>query len=204
MTLNKDVAKSRLRMANPWHLLATGFGSGLSPIVPGTVGSLAAIPFWWVMTLLPWQLYSLVVLMGICVGVYLCHRTASDMGVHDHGSIVWDEFIGMWITLMALPSDELAVGRSSALCFSVFWICGSRGRFAGSIVMCTAVWELWSMILLPGSLLRRFCMGWGWCFNAPGAHECAPYRKRCHECVAAGRSPGMRSPQPELPYMGCL
>jgi phosphatidylglycerophosphatase A len=104
LTLNKDVAKGRLRMANPWHLLATGFGSGLSPIMPGTAGSIAAIPFWWLMTLLPLQLYSLLVLIGISVGVYLCHRTARDMGVHDHGSIVWDEFIGMWITLMAIPA----------------------------------------------------------------------------------------------------
>ena len=87
---HKDVAKSRLKMSNPWHLLAVGFGSGLSPIVPGTMGSLAAIPFWYLMTFLPWQLYSLVVMLGICIGVYLCHQTAKDMGVHDHGSIVWD------------------------------------------------------------------------------------------------------------------
>lgn len=84
---HKDVAKSRLKMSNPWHLLAVGFGSGLSPIVPGTMGSLA-------------------VMLGICIGVYLCHQTAKDMGVHDHGSIVWDEFIGMWITLMALPTND--------------------------------------------------------------------------------------------------
>ncbi len=58
----------------------------------------------------PWQLYSLVVMMSICIGVYLCHRTAKDMGTHDHGSIVWDEFVGMWITLMALPTPGLAVG----------------------------------------------------------------------------------------------
>lgn len=69
------------------------------------MGSLAAIPFWYLMTL-PWQLYSLVVMLGICIGVYLCHQTAKDMGVHDHGSIVWDEFIGMWITLMALPTND--------------------------------------------------------------------------------------------------
>ena len=48
-------------------------------------------------------------MMSICIGVYLCHRTAKDMGTHDHGSIVWDEFVGMWITLMALPTG-LAVG----------------------------------------------------------------------------------------------
>ena len=88
-----------------WSLMG-GFGSGLSPIVPGTMGSLAAIPFWYLMTFLPWQLYSLVVMLGICIGVYLCHQTAKDMGVHDHGSIVWDEFIGMWITLMALPTND--------------------------------------------------------------------------------------------------
>ena len=49
---------------------------------------------------------KLVVMLGICIGVYLCHQTAKDMGVHDHGSIVWDEFIGMWITLMALPTND--------------------------------------------------------------------------------------------------
>ena len=103
---SRDEALSRLSMRNPWHLLATGFGSGLSPVVPGTMGSLAAIPFWYLMTFLPWQLYSLVVMMSICIGVYLCHRTAKDMGTHDHGSIVWDEFVGMWITLMALPTMD--------------------------------------------------------------------------------------------------
>jgi len=102
----KDVAKSRLKMSNPWHLLATGFGSGLSPWMPGTAGSLAAIPFWYLLNLLPQDLYSLALLLGISIGVYLCHRTAKDMGVHDHGSIVWDEFIGMWITLMAIPVNS--------------------------------------------------------------------------------------------------
>ncbi|STF44235.1 phosphatidylglycerophosphatase A [Escherichia coli] len=77
---HKDVAKSRLKMSNPWHLLAVGFGSGLSPIVPGTMGSLAAIPFWYLMTFLPWQLYSLVVMLGICIGVYLCHQTGERHG----------------------------------------------------------------------------------------------------------------------------
>lgn len=106
MPANNDVAKRRLKMSNPWHLLATGFGSGLSPYLPGTVGSLASIPFWYLMTGLPPDVYSLVVMFGICIGVYLCHRTAKDMGVHDHGCIVWDEFIGMWITLMAIPVNR--------------------------------------------------------------------------------------------------
>ena len=117
---SKDVAKSRLRLSNPWHLLAIGFGSGLSPIMPGTAGSIAAIPFWWLMTFLPLQIYSLLVLIGISVGVYLCHRTAKDMGVHDHGSIVWDEFIGMWITLMAIPAMSWQRVLAGVVIFRIF------------------------------------------------------------------------------------
>ncbi|PAV01304.1 phosphatidylglycerophosphatase A [Arsenophonus sp. ENCA] len=97
-------AKSRLNLSNPWHLLATGFGSGLSPIIPGTMGSLAAIPFWLLMYwLLPVWLYWFIILFGFVVGIVICQRTSDDMQVHDHGSIVWDEFIGMWMTLMVIP-----------------------------------------------------------------------------------------------------
>lgn len=97
-------AKSRLKLSNPWHLLATGFGSGLSPIIPGTMGSLAAIPFWLLMYgLLPVRLCWFIILFGFIVGIVICQRTSDDMQVHDHGSIVWDEFIGMWMTLMVIP-----------------------------------------------------------------------------------------------------
>lgn len=99
----KAEAKKRLNMRNPWHLLATGFGSGLSPIIPGTMGSLAAIPFWLLMDKLPvWSCWVIIV-VGFWFGCWICERTSHDMRIHDHGSIVWDEFIGMWITLMAIP-----------------------------------------------------------------------------------------------------
>ncbi|MCW7764271.1 phosphatidylglycerophosphatase A [Photorhabdus luminescens] len=98
-----DKAKRRLRMSNPWHLLATGFGSGLSPVVPGTMGSAAAIPFWLLLIQLPEWICWLVIIVGMFCGIVICQRTSDDMKVHDHGSIVWDEFIGMWITLMAIP-----------------------------------------------------------------------------------------------------
>lgn len=113
MTSDKELARCRLKMSNPCHLLATGFGSGLFPWMPGTMGSLAAIPFWWLMRFLPLPMYVLLMMSGIALGIYLCHRTARDMGVHDHGCIVWDEFIGMWITLIAVPQAEwqwVAVG----------------------------------------------------------------------------------------------
>lgn len=156
----KDMAKSRLKMRNPWHLLATGFGSGLSPRMPGTAGSLAAIPFWYLMSFLPQDLYSLVVLLGISIGVYLCHRTAKDMGVHDHGSIVWDEFIGMWITLMAIPVNSWQWVLAGFLLFRVLDIWKPR-RSAGSIATCMAAWALWWMILSQELYLPLF-------FTAPG------------------------------------
>jgi phosphatidylglycerophosphatase A len=97
-------AKKKLRLTNPVHLLAVGLGSGLSPIMPGTMGSLLAIPIWWFcfqqLALGP---YIVMLIVATILGVYFCQRTAVDMGVHDHGSIVWDEFVGMWITLMVIP-----------------------------------------------------------------------------------------------------
>ncbi|MGP4123596.1 MAG: phosphatidylglycerophosphatase A [Sodalis sp. (in: enterobacteria)] len=99
-------AKRRINLTNPCHLLATGFGSGMFPWMPGTVGSLAAVPFWYLLVLLPWQLYSLAVMFSLCFGVYFCRQTARDMCVHDHNCIVWDEFVGMWITLMPLTVND--------------------------------------------------------------------------------------------------
>lgn len=101
---SRDEALSRLSMRNPWHLLATVFWQRLKPGGAGDDGLADGDPVLVSDDLSPWQLYSLVVMMSICIGVYLCHRTAKDMGTHDHGSIVWDEFVGMWITLMALPT----------------------------------------------------------------------------------------------------
>jgi len=116
----KDVAKSRLKMSNPWHLLATGFGSGLSPVMPGTMGSIAAIPFWYVLNLLPLEPYVVILLISCVVGIYICHRAAKDMGVHDHGSVVWDEFVGMWITLMAIPNNSWQWVLAGFLVFRLF------------------------------------------------------------------------------------
>jgi len=54
------------------------------------------------------------------VGIYICHRAAKDMGVHDHGSVVWDEFVGMWITLMAIPNNSWQWGLAGFLVFRIF------------------------------------------------------------------------------------
>ncbi|PLK59355.1 phosphatidylglycerophosphatase A [Candidatus Palibaumannia cicadellinicola] len=107
MILNSQSAKKRVELSNPLHLLATGFGSGMFYWMPGTAGSLVAILLWFLLrTLLPWPLDLLVVIFCIFLGIYVCHHTAYDMKVHDHSCIVWDEFVGMWLTLIALPMNN--------------------------------------------------------------------------------------------------
>ncbi|MBZ2190203.1 phosphatidylglycerophosphatase A [Alcanivorax sp. JB21] len=92
----------RPNMRNPVHFLAFGFGSGLAPKAPGTFGTLAAIPLWFLLTLLPLWGYLLGTAIVIAIGPYLCGRTSRDLGVHDHGGIVWDEFAGFLVTMLPL------------------------------------------------------------------------------------------------------
>ncbi|MBT0113901.1 MULTISPECIES: phosphatidylglycerophosphatase A [Vibrio] len=95
---------SLISLKNPWHLLATGFGSGLSPFIPGTMGTLAAVPLFLLLSQLPFTAYVIVVLISCVVGIQICQVTSADMKVHDHGSIVWDEFAGFWITMSIVPA----------------------------------------------------------------------------------------------------
>ncbi|WP_133012351.1 phosphatidylglycerophosphatase A [Marinomonas flavescens] len=90
---------------NPIHFLAFGLGSGAAPKAPGTFGTLAAvIPFYFILQHLTNQQYLLMLIITSIVGIYLCHKTAKDLGVHDHSGIVWDEFVGYWITMWLAPA----------------------------------------------------------------------------------------------------
>jgi phosphatidylglycerophosphatase A len=96
--------RSRVSLSNPVHFLALGFGSGLAAKMPGTFGTLAGLPLV-LLASLYLNLYSYLILtLIVCVvGVWLCAKTAEDLQVHDHPSIVWDEFAGMFITMLAVP-----------------------------------------------------------------------------------------------------
>jgi phosphatidylglycerophosphatase A len=90
---------------HPAHLIACGFGSGLSPFAPGTAGTLFA-----------WLSYPLLrhffvddlwfggfLVMMFALGVPACHLTGRKLGVADHGSIVWDEIVPFWAVLLLIP-----------------------------------------------------------------------------------------------------
>ena len=97
--LNRDDLKG-LKLSNPIHLAAVGFGSGLAPKAPGTFGTIAAIPLFYLLAQLSIEMYIAVLIVTSFAGFWFCHVTSDAMGVHDHKSIVWDEFVGYWITML--------------------------------------------------------------------------------------------------------
>lgn len=90
--------------SNFWHFLAFGFGTGLAKKAPGTWGTLAGLAVMPLLYMLPLLLALLFIGLASVFGFWLCGRVADDLGVHDHGGIVWDEMVGIWITLILLPN----------------------------------------------------------------------------------------------------
>jgi phosphatidylglycerophosphatase A len=90
---------------HPVQWLAFGFGSGLSPWAPGTAGTLLAVPLY--LLLAQWSLlaYTALVVMAALLGVWICGAASRQLQVHDHPGIVWDEFVGFWITMWAVPTN---------------------------------------------------------------------------------------------------
>ena len=102
-------------LSSPVHFLAFGFGSGLSPKAPGTAGTLAAIPLYLLLVQLPLLGYLLAVCLITLGGIWLCGESSRRLGVHDHGGIVWDEFAGFFVTMIAAPSGWVWIGLGFAL-----------------------------------------------------------------------------------------
>ena len=90
-------------LRDPVHILAFGFGTGLMPFAPGTFGSIPGVLLFWLT--LDLGLYVQLGIAGVMavVGIWICGESARRIGVHDHGGIVWDEIVGMYITLLVAP-----------------------------------------------------------------------------------------------------
>lgn len=92
-----------LRLSNPVHLLAAGFGCGLAPRAPGTAGTAAGVVLYLVLAPLPLAAYLGLTLGLFLLGVWICGRAARDLDAHDHPSIVFDEMIGYLVTMTGAP-----------------------------------------------------------------------------------------------------
>ena len=86
------------------YFLAFGLGSGLAPVAPGTAGSALGLLLFIPALYAPFPVQVVIIALGFVLGVWVSDRVAKHMEVNDPGGIVWDEFVGMWITLLWLPS----------------------------------------------------------------------------------------------------
>lgn len=101
--MKNSQSKVLFDLKQPVQFLALGFGSGLAPKAPGTFGTLAAVPLFLLLALLTPTYYLAAVIVMSVAGIYICGKAANDVGVHDHPAIVWDEFVGYFITMFMVP-----------------------------------------------------------------------------------------------------
>jgi phosphatidylglycerophosphatase A len=99
-------------LAHPAHFIALGFGTGLSPLAPGTVGTLLAFPLHAVLAY--WfapEWVGAAIAAFFLIGIWACGRTGRDLGVADHGGMNWDEivaFLGVLVLTPPVPAWQAA------------------------------------------------------------------------------------------------
>ncbi len=91
---------------HPAHAIALGFGAGLAPFAPGTVGTLVAWPVGWILggVMTPAVLLA-VLAAAFLAGMWACEITGQHLGVSDHSSMVWDEIVAFLLILAIVPRD---------------------------------------------------------------------------------------------------
>jgi phosphatidylglycerophosphatase A len=119
-------------------LIATGLGSGYSPLAPGTAGSAVGLLLFWPVARLPLGWQAALTVAVFAAGVAAASHLARRLGIEDPGVVVIDEVVGMWITLLALPLTPFTV---------------AVGFFAFRAM---DVWKPW-----PARQLEHLHGGWG-------------------------------------------
>ncbi len=92
-------------MRHAAHVIALGFGAGRAPVAPGTFGTLLAWPVGWALGDAPAGVALVTIAVLFLIGVWACGVTGQDLGVHDHGSMVWDEFVAFLLVLAIVPRE---------------------------------------------------------------------------------------------------
>jgi len=111
---------ARFLVAHPAHFIALGFGSGLAPRAPGTVGTLVALALYWLLALaMPPLAIAFLAVPLFFVGVWACGVTGRNLGVDDHGALVWDEIVA-FLPLAALASGSLWLQALAFVLFRLF------------------------------------------------------------------------------------
>lgn len=119
-TTTSRAPDARFLLSHPAHFIALGFGSGLAPAAPGTVGTLAGLGLYWLLAqVAPPLVIAFLAIPAFFLGVWACERTGRDLGVQDHGAMVWDEIVA-FLPLAALASSSLVLQGVAFLLFRLF------------------------------------------------------------------------------------
>ena len=95
-----------MNLKNPLSWLSVGFGSGLSPIAPGTVGSFFALIIYYylffgnIIEVIDHLIFLFFIVISFFIGLFIYPKTVE--GEEDPSSFVWDEFVGMWVACIPL------------------------------------------------------------------------------------------------------
>lgn len=147
-------------LKNPVMFLALGFGSGLAPKAPGTAGSVVALLLMPMLSMLPPWWYGAMIVLAFGAGAAICSYADNRLDGKDHASIVWDEFVGLWLALASVPATW-AWWLGGFLLFRILdilkpWpisaldkkIPGGFGIMLDDLVAGAMVWVLMSLIVL--------------------------------------------------------
>ena len=157
-------------ISHPAHFFALGFGSGLSPKAPGTFGTVVGLILFYALLGLP-QLWHLPIIgMLFLIGIPLCSITGKNLGVADHGSIVWDEIVAMMLVLTFVPLDWLHWLMAFAL-FRLFDIwkpfpirqCDAKLKGGFGVMfddLLAAVYAILTLEVINWAMLKGLELGW--------------------------------------------
>ncbi len=174
VTKPNRAATPRDLVASPGAFLGLGLGSGLSPVAPGTFGTLLAVPLYIAAISAGFGWYVVITLIMIVTGGWICGHTAKILDSHDHPAIVWDEFAGYFVTMLLVPGTYVNI-LGGFILFRLFdivkpwpirWIDQKvhgglgimlddliAGVFAGAILWALQYLDLWADFssILPGN-----------------------------------------------------
>jgi phosphatidylglycerophosphatase A len=105
--------------SHPAHAIAFGFGAGLAPFAPGTAGSALGWAIGWALGPLHAGIWFFMILILFALGVWACEVTGRNLGVADHGGMVWDEVVAFLLVLSVVPR-ELAWQAAGFVLFRFF------------------------------------------------------------------------------------
>lgn len=112
-------------LSHPFHLISLGFGSGLSPVMPGTAGTLFAWISYDILTfffpsLFTSPVWGIICTVGFLIGVKTCQTTGDALHSPDDGSMVWDEIIAFWLVLIFITPSSFSTECAAFIIFRFF------------------------------------------------------------------------------------